>query len=968
LCNVYVEEYMTAHAILEPGASSSSDEVKTHEDASLAASHSEQQLPTVLRTTDLTMFMVLTVLFVTNINGVQFGGPAAFLYWTLGLATFLIPSAFVTQWLARRFPGQSAPYLWASHILGKRWSFFAAFCIWIPGVLAVVAVTESGIAFIQYLLPTWLTTPVQQCIALIILLVIATGIACIPLRVLKHILLASGSLYLAVFALIAIAGVYWLLRGHPSAVAFNTGGSWQLNGGNFALYGLIILALLGVDIPIFLVGEVRGGVKSMKRASNYVWWGTAISFIAYIGGTFGIMVIVPPAQSGNVSASMLAIQTAFGSALGNVTAIVLVLSQLAITIVYILLFSRILLIVARDHRLPVALTRINRHGVPVNSIMVQSVIVALVALLAFVVMPSLFGGIIRPQDLAYDIYNILQAGTSAIWSFSTAVLFIFVLTLIRRRDARFKVSTKHHIFLFCLSFVGIAASLVGIWATVSSSWVPTLIPNNRWALLVWSVIFLTLAIGWVSSELPLMYTLLSEQKKVNDREITLREELQSTYNEQKILVEQQQVLLSEVDRLYREQAQAAVTDAITSLPNHRAVMSRLDEELSHCQRGNHVCSVLFIDIDHFKQVNDTWGHRAGDMILREVANRLRNTLRLEDFIGRYGGEEFAIVLTDTDIVAVSPAAERLRIAVNAEPYYWETDTVGGIVSIPITTSIGAAVYGLHGVTREALIEHADRAMYLAKHSGRNCVRIADVDLAASESAATEVVGPADDTENLTQNTILMQTLQALTAVASAHDKGTDEHAHRMLTLAAATARQMQRPEEEMHLLQLAALLHDIGKIGIPDAILHKPGPLNDEEWAVMRRHPEIGRQILAQVGGVFQHLAEIVVAHHERWDGKGYPRGISGEDIPMSARILTVVDSFDAMTSRRVYHEPLPVEQAKTELLRCSGTQFDPRVVEAFLRVLATPEVAITEAATQQDAPQIEAASAEPEKVETANV
>jgi HD-GYP domain-containing protein (c-di-GMP phosphodiesterase class II) len=259
-------------------------------------------------------------------------------------------------------------------------------------------------------------------------------------------------------------------------------------------------------------------------------------------------------------------------------------------------------------------------------------------------------------------------------------------------------------------------------------------------------------------------------------------------------------------------------------------------------------------------------------------------------------------------------------------------------------------------------------MYLAKHSGRNCVRIADVDLETNKSAATEKDGQASNDGHMKQLMIPVQTVQALTAVASAHDRGIDEHAHRMLTLAAATARQMQRPEDEMHLLQLAALLHDIGKIGIPDAILHKPGPLNDEEWTVMRRHPEIGRQILAQVGGIFQHLAEIVVAHHERWDGKGYPRGTSGEDIPMSARILTVIDSYDAMTSRRVYREPLSVEQARAELLRCSGTQYDPDVVEAFLRVLDTQEVAAVETEAQLDTPQIEAASTEQGVVETANV
>ena len=362
----------------------------------------------------------------------------------------------------------------------------------------------------------------------------------------------------------------------------------------------------GVDIPIFLGGEVRGGIKSIRRASNYVWWGTAICFIAYICGTFGIMVIVPRALSGNDSASIFAIQAVFGPATGNIADIVLIFSHLSIAIAYILMFSRILMITAQDRHLPIVLTRINRHGVPVLSIITQSIIVVVVALLSFVIMPSLFGSIIRPQDLAFDIYNILQAGTSAIWSFATAVLFLFVLILIKRRDAQFKVSAKQCAFLIGLTFVGIAASLVGIWATISSSWLPALIPNDRWALLVCSVIILTLAIGWVSSEIPRMYALLSEQKQVNHREIALREELQNAYNEQQVLVAQQQELLAEVDRLYREQALAAVTDAITSFPNHRAIMSKLDEELSLCQRGNHICSVLFIDIDHFKQVNDTW--------------------------------------------------------------------------------------------------------------------------------------------------------------------------------------------------------------------------------------------------------------------------------------------------------------------------------------------------------------------------
>jgi putative nucleotidyltransferase with HDIG domain len=215
-------------------------------------------------------------------------------------------------------------------------------------------------------------------------------------------------------------------------------------------------------------------------------------------------------------------------------------------------------------------------------------------------------------------------------------------------------------------------------------------------------------------------------------------------------------------------------------------------------------------------------------------------------------------------------------------------------------------------------------MYHAKYTGRNRVYLADVEMASPQSMH-------DDKEYLA--------VQALTAAASVHDRGTDAHAQRLVQLAEATARKLKRPEEEIHLVRLAALLHDIGKIGIPEAILHKPGPLTDEEWAVMQHHPEIGCQILEQVGGVFGLLAHIVGTHHEQWDGRGYPNGLAKEAIPMSARILSVVDAYDAMISPRPYRrEPLTIVEAKTELQRYAGSQHDPYVVKAFFCVLDEQE------------------------------
>ncbi len=372
--------------------------------------------------------------------------------------------------------------------------------------------------------------------------------------------------------------------------------------------------------------------------------------------------------------------------------------------------------------------------------------------------------------------------------------------------------------------------------------------------------------------------------------------------------------------------QVALTDPLTGLPNHRTMMDQIDKELAHCQRTQESCAVVFVDLDHFKHINDTWGHRAGDMVLREASSRLKKDIRPGDMVGRYGGEEFVMILSNMNIQTAKQAVERFRIALAEEPCILEPGE--GILvrnSIAFTASIGVAVYGEHGTTREALIEAADRAMYYAKQNGRN-----QVCLAGEETALTSQVLASISQRQFTE-TIGVKTL---TAVATVHDGETSAHARRMVRLAEETARGLGRSEEEIHLVRLAALFHDIGKIGIPDTILHKPGPLTEEEWTVMRRHPVLGQHILEQVGGLFELLSHIVVAHHEHWDGRGYPHGLSQEAIPLGARILTVVDSYDAMTSERSYRKPLSDARARAELQHCAGSQYDPQVVEVFLHVL----------------------------------
>ena len=912
-----------------------------------------EPFPAVLGVADLTAFMVLIVLFISNVTGVQSGGPASFLYWIIGGLTFLIPCAYVTRWLVYRFPGQGTPYVWATRILGNYWGFLVVICMWWPGILSVVSALEASLLFIQFLEPTWLVSSTSQGIAMSFLLVGLVGIACLPLRYLKIILIAATAVYLSVFALIGLAGAYWLLTGHAAATSLAAPVSWQLTGENFGVYGFVLLAMLGLDAPYFMAEDIRGGRAGALHAVSYVWWGLILVLLAYALGSFGVMVVVPAGQAGNLQASALAVQMTFGPIAGAVATIILSSSHLMISVAYILMFSRLLFVMARDRRLPAALTRTNRHGVPVTTILVQGAITIGVTLLTFVAIPPFFGAIISPDKLSTIIYNVLLASATILWTLSTSFLFIFSLYLLYHRRNKMKHTLTGVLVLLVMCVAGLVSSGFGLWATVTSSWLPSsLVPNSHWWVLVTVVTLASLALPWIGSEVPRVHALLSEQKRLNEREMVLHAQLQESY-------EQQQVLISELGRLYKEQAQAAITDAVTGLPNHRAFMTQFDQELSRCQRSSASCALLFVDLDHFKRVNDTYGHRAGDAILREVASRLSAELRQEDFVGRYGGEEFAVILTGTDLLGASQVAGRLLLALSKEPCYWEAEDYT-VARIEVTCSIGIAIYQLHGVSREELLESADYAMYQAKRGGRNRACIADVErvvpaemMALPERRAVEIDEPG-----------IRETvgLQALSAVAQVRDQLTSDHSHRLVFLALETGRKLMLSDEELRLLRLGAILHDIGKIGIPDAILRKPGPLTDEEWIVMRSHPQIGHNILVEIGGVFERLAGIVVAHHERWDGRGYPRGLSGDAIPLHARILSVVDSFDAMTSLRPYREPMSLQAARAELQRCSGSQYDPRVVDAFLQVIDTccllPQSSAPDRASEELPPIVEGAQA----------
>lgn len=358
------------------------------------------------------------------------------------------------------------------------------------------------------------------------------------------------------------------------------------------------------------------------------------------------------------------------------------------------------------------------------------------------------------------------------------------------------------------------------------------------------------------------------------------------------------------------QTQARVhTDELTGLLSHGYFHQRIDEEISRCARFGSIFSVLFMDIDLFKSYNDAFGHLAGDDILKQIAHYIGALVRGIDIPFRYGGDEFAIILPEASLEDAYNVAERIRGRIQSE-----MDSKG----FAVTCSIGVASWPTSGVTREAVIQAADSALYWSKHAGRNRVSVA-----SELTLALGIDHHAGEEE-------ILSAVHALAATVDAKDPNTFGHSKKASEYAALVAGALSYSSDKLATLEAAALLHDIGKIRVPDRVLLKPGPLTDEEIVAIREHPKFGVAILKPIKGLSGCLP-IIQHHHERFDGQGYPAGLVGENIPLEARILAVADAYDAMTSPRPYRpNRLSHQQAIDELLRCAGTHFDLEIVKTF--------------------------------------
>jgi diguanylate cyclase (GGDEF)-like protein/putative nucleotidyltransferase with HDIG domain len=392
-------------------------------------------------------------------------------------------------------------------------------------------------------------------------------------------------------------------------------------------------------------------------------------------------------------------------------------------------------------------------------------------------------------------------------------------------------------------------------------------------------------------------------------------------------------------RAYQLALDQAITDGLTGLKTHRYFREALDREWRRSARTGRPFSVIMMDLDGFKQVNDHGGHLEGDRVLAAVATLLDARSRQSNVVARYGGDEFAMLMPETNTEQAEILAERLRAGLAANHFL---HTHG------VTASIGIATFPDHGPTQEEILRVADSGMYLAKHCNGNCVKVASLSIAAGKAerdqelleaylgvAVKRMFSAAPDTLNhyrhrLEQMKPLLDTITALAFAVEAKDPYTRGHSQEVSRLAAQIAVQLRLSETEIEEIRLAGIVHDIGKIHVPEYVLNKPTRLTCEEYEIMKSHAAWGAKILEPLKVIA--IERIVRYHHEAFDGQGYPEGLKGEQIPLGARIITVADAFDAIVSDRPHRKARSVPEALAELRRCRGTQFDPLVVDALVQ------------------------------------
>ncbi|PIQ89344.1 MAG: hypothetical protein COV72_03595 [Candidatus Omnitrophica bacterium CG11_big_fil_rev_8_21_14_0_20_42_13] len=380
----------------------------------------------------------------------------------------------------------------------------------------------------------------------------------------------------------------------------------------------------------------------------------------------------------------------------------------------------------------------------------------------------------------------------------------------------------------------------------------------------------------------------------------------------------------------------ALRDPHTGLYNYRYLMDRLSTEIEFSSRHSLSLSLIIIDIDYFKSINDAYGHAAGDRVLVEFSSFLKALLRRTDILTRYGGEEFVVIMPQTNKRDALSIANRLIAQINKQIFKVASSF------IKIKVSIGIADFSVSNnlVTTKAIFDAADKALQRAKDAGGNRAAVFS-ELYRGKKAKTVSDDYKEDVDVLKRkisklgqrvDQAVLESMYAFSKSLEARDYYTAEHADRMISIAVALGKKLGLSKQSLNNLEKSAVLHDIGKIGISDVILRKKGKLSPEEYKIIKTHPQIGAEIIRAVH-FLKDVVPIVLHHHERLDGLGYPSGLKNGEIPLSARIIAIADAYQALTSDRPYRKAYSKKKALEILQKEAGLHFDKKIVDALIEI-----------------------------------
>ncbi|HZR39809.1 MAG TPA: APC family permease [Ktedonobacteraceae bacterium] len=454
-------------------------------------------LPKVLNSFDMVAIFVAIVLFISN-SAVMAGGagPSAYTFWILGFLTFLLPGAIVTGQLGLMFPGEGSIYVWTHKAFGAFMGFFAGFCAWWPGILVMIATGDTVVALIQQLNASFLTEAWQQ--GLVILLVIAFSflLSILRFRATQNVVNGVFVAYGGAIVLVGIAGLISVLSGNAAHVDYSAP-HWLPTAGTWTFYGTVILALLGIEVPLNMGVEIT----NTRAITRYLLWGSAVVIVAYLIGTFGVMTAVKPVSAqGSPAAIAQAVTSGFGpvgSILGYVVTLIFIGFFLFNTAVYNYSFGRLLFVSGLDRRMPTFMSKVNVNRVPWVAVLTQSLISGFFTIIAFILAPYALSTGLKPIDLSTVIYDILQAAITVIWCVSMVILFIDVIIIRYKYHEAFARArlAPDWVFYLC-SALGLLASAVGVYVTFTGPWT-TLITYNQWILWIGGIGILSLIIGVV---------------------------------------------------------------------------------------------------------------------------------------------------------------------------------------------------------------------------------------------------------------------------------------------------------------------------------------------------------------------------------------------------------------------------------------------------------------------------------------